>query len=178
MMEEDMDLLRRIRGKGVAIVVDEDERCEVLMVQEEKEPKDVWVLESGSSHHFCANREWFSSYEVHDGRWITLPNGEEVKVEGVEDVILELHNGQERRLTSVRHVPNIERNLISLGRLVDMGYTVKVENSVMKINMKRRLVLQGWKNDRNLFLCGKKGEEVRVRGEASPSEGRCSKLGH
>lgn len=75
-----MDLLRRIRGKGVAAVVDKDEKCEIFIVQEEREFKDIWVLVLGSFYYVCSNRKWFSCYEVRERRGVILFNGEEVKV--------------------------------------------------------------------------------------------------
>lgn len=52
---------------------------DVLLVQEDK-----GSLDSGCSHHICARREWFSSYEECEGKMVALPNGERVKVAGYD----------------------------------------------------------------------------------------------
>lgn len=53
-MMEDINLLKKVRGKGVAVVaVCEDEGEDILMVHEEDGHKDIWLLDSGCSYHVC-----------------------------------------------------------------------------------------------------------------------------
>ena len=50
------------------------------------------------------------------------------------DVRLKMHDGTFRTLTAVRYVPELKRNLISLGELDRSGYKFKSEGEVVKIN--------------------------------------------
>ncbi|XP_074266043.1 uncharacterized protein LOC141588502 [Silene latifolia] len=59
---------------------------ELLMVHGEMEPKESWVLDSGTSYHICGKKEWFSSYEECEGKMISLPNGDKAKIEGIGEV--------------------------------------------------------------------------------------------
>ncbi|KAL8103175.1 hypothetical protein AgCh_027641 [Apium graveolens] len=38
------------------------------------------------------------------------------------------HNGRVQKLTQVRYIPELNRNLIPLGKLVDLRYTVMMKN--------------------------------------------------
>ena len=54
------------------------------------------MVDYGASFHITPSREWFSSYTASDYGYV--------------------------KLTDVQHVPDINLNLISIGRLDDEGY--------------------------------------------------------
>ena len=155
--KEDLKELKKIREKGNVSLVEAVD--DALLVQEDKGSNEERVLDSGCSHHICARREWFSSYKECEGKTVALPNGERVKIAGTG----ELHNDRVRKLAQVRYVPKLNRNLISLGKLVDMGYTVMMKNGCLEVTKQDLTVLKGRKDKRNLFLLE---GEVHVRGEA------------
>ena len=65
---------------------------------------------------------------------VTLPSDEEVVVEAIGEVHLRMHNGNMRKLSSVRYIPKIMRNLISLRRLEKIGYTMMIQSDrVLKV---------------------------------------------
>ena len=55
------------------------------------------------------------------------------RVQGVGSVRIKMPNKVERVLTNVRFIPELKRNLISLGMLDDLGYVIKVESGFLKI---------------------------------------------
>lgn len=164
---EDLRELKKNRGGSVSLVTDDED---VLLVQEEKGSKEEWVLDSGCSHHICARREWFSSYKKCEGKMVALPNGKRVKVAGIGEVTMKLHNGRVRKLTQVRYVPELNRNLISLGKLVDLGYTVMMKNGMLEVAKRDLEILKGWKDKRNLFVLE---GDVLIRGEALTGQRQC-----
>ncbi|KAL8099872.1 hypothetical protein AgCh_032213 [Apium graveolens] len=146
---EDLKELKKNRGGSVSLVeADED----VLLVQEEKGSKEKWVLHSGSSHHICGRREWFSSNKKCEGKMVTLLNGKMVKVAGIGEVTMKCHNGRVQKLTQVRYIPELNQNLILLGKLVDLGYTIMMKNSMLKVTKGDLEILKGRKDKRNLFV--------------------------
>lgn len=149
-VREELKELKKNQGAGSVSLVAADE--DALLVQEDKGSKEEWVLDSGCSHHICVRKEWFSSYEKCERKMVTLPNGKRVKVDGIGEVTMKLHNGRVRRLTQVRYVPELNRNLISLGKLVDLGHTVVMKNGMLEITKNDLEILKGWKDKRNLFV--------------------------
>ena len=147
---EDLKELKKIREKGSVSLVAADD--DALLIQEDKGSKEEWVLDSGCSHHICARREWFSSYKECEGKMVVLPNGKRVKVAGIGEVTMKLHNGRVRKLAQVRYVPELNRNLISLGKLVDLGHTVIMKNGSLEVTKRDLVILKGWKDKRNLFV--------------------------
>ena len=53
-----------------------------------------------------------------------------------------------RTLGEVRHVPEVKKNLISLGTLDFNGYCYKFENGLMKVSKGAMVVMNGAKSRR------------------------------
>ena len=53
-----------------------------------------------------------------------MANGLALDVVGMRDVRILLPNGSVWLLEKVRHIPDLERNLISVGQLDDEGYAI------------------------------------------------------
>lgn len=73
---------------------------------------------------------------------MTLPNGEEAKVDGIGEVKMRFHNSHVGKLTEVRYVSSLKKNLISLGKLDSLGYTVQVKNGGLEVIKGSRVILK------------------------------------
>ncbi|CAM8916933.1 unnamed protein product [Rhodiola kirilowii] len=62
---------------------------------------------------------------------------------GIVSVRLRMEDGQEVLLPEVRYVPELKRNLISLGMLDKQGYTFKAENGTMKVTKGLLIIMKG-----------------------------------
>lgn len=91
-------------------------------------------MDSGCSYHMTPQRHWFQNYQAINGGKVLLGNDHECGVMGIGDIKLKLHDGTCRTLTSVRHVPDLKRNLISLGELDKNGYSYKEDGGVLKVS--------------------------------------------
>lgn len=72
-----------------------------------------------------------------------MGNDQKCCIRGIGSVKLGLVDGTFKLLTSVRYIPELKRNLISLGTLDRAGYNYKVEAGVMKIYKGSLLKLKG-----------------------------------
>jgi hypothetical protein len=72
------------------------------------------------------------------------------KIFGVGSVWIKMHDGSVRTLTYVRHVPELRKNLISLGVLDYVGYKCTTQGGVLKVS-KVILVVMKEKRIRNLY---------------------------
>ncbi|KAL2944303.1 Retrovirus-related Pol polyprotein from transposon TNT 1-94 [Bienertia sinuspersici] len=76
--------------------------------------KDVWIVDSGASHHMTGNQQIVKN--LHQGNHrtrINLPNGETSVIEGVGEVYLQ--NGM--TLKNVLYIPTFKHNLLSVQKL-------------------------------------------------------------
>ncbi|PON84723.1 hypothetical protein TorRG33x02_194270, partial [Trema orientale] len=62
---------------------------------------------------------------------------------GIGSIRVKMHDGFERLLQDVRYIPELKRNLISLGTLDAKGYTYKAEKGVIKVIKGCMVVMKG-----------------------------------
>ncbi|KAH9782268.1 hypothetical protein KPL71_008823 [Citrus sinensis] len=111
----------------------------VLLVTDDQ-TRGNWVLDSGCSFHMCPNKNLFLNYEAYDGGVVVMGNDAICKVVGKGIIRLKMLDGMTRELANVRHVPDLKRNLISLGMLDKMCCLVKLESGTLKV-MRGSIVL-------------------------------------
>ncbi|KAL5557839.1 hypothetical protein UlMin_034050 [Ulmus minor] len=112
---------------------------------------DKWIMDSGCSYHMTSNGGWFEDYKEINGGQVLLGNNSPCKVIGIGSVRIKTHDGLERVLPDVRHVPELKRNLISLGMLDQHGFSWKGEKGLLKVSKGSLVVMKGV-NDRSLYL--------------------------
>jgi hypothetical protein len=78
--------------------------------------ENSWIMDTCASQHMTPNRDWFESYESSSGN-VLMSNSNLCKVVGVGTIKIKFHDGKIRRLTGVRRIPDLNKNLISLGSL-------------------------------------------------------------
>jgi hypothetical protein len=72
------------------------------------------------------------------------------KLVGVDSVRIKMHDGSVRKLTYVRRVPELRKNLISLGVLDSYGYRCTTQGGVLKVS-KGILIFMKAKRIGNLY---------------------------
>ena len=125
--------------------------AEALTISED-EAKDVWVLDSGCTYHMSPNKEWFRNLQTQVGGSVLLGNDDSCKVKGIGNIRIKLQNGSIRCITNVRYIPELKRNLISLGTLESQGYTFKYENGVLVVSKGSKVILEGDRHNGLYFL--------------------------
>ena len=152
----------------VDVASDGYESYEVFLVSDFKS-EDEWILDSGCSFHMTPNRSWFSTFKKIDGGKVLLGNNKECSVTGIGDIKLKLEDGSVKTLSNVRLVPELKRNLISVGMLDAIGVKIKVEHGTMKVANGSLIVMKGTRKNGLYTLKGK-----TVTGEASTSQDKDS----
>jgi hypothetical protein len=110
-----------------------------------------WLLDFGASNHMCLHRHWFITYQsIYDGI-VYMGNDISCKVVVIGSIQIKMFDGYVKILTDVRHVPDLRKNLISLGILDTRGYKSIVQGGVMKV-YKGTLLVMKVKKVGNLFL--------------------------
>ena len=64
---------------------------------------------------------------------------------GIGIVKIKMFDGVVRVLSNVRHVPDLRKNLISLGVSDDLGYSYSSKGGIMKITKGALMVMKGQK---------------------------------
>lgn len=72
-----------------------------------------------------------------------MGNNQPCKVVGIGIVKVQLADGSMKLLTEVRRVPDLKRNLLSLGMLDQAGCTFKGEGGALKVTKRNLLIFKG-----------------------------------
>ncbi|KAK3025295.1 hypothetical protein RJ639_044097 [Escallonia herrerae] len=88
---------------------------------------------------------------VDDNSDVLMGNNVAYKVVGIGSIQIRMHDGIVRTLTDVRHVPEVRKNLISLGTLDSNGCSYRAAGGVMRI-VKGALVVMKELKQKSLFV--------------------------
>jgi hypothetical protein len=98
----------------------------------------------------CLHRNWFSTYQSIDDGVVFMGNIFSCKIVGVGSIRIKMYDGTVRKLTYVRHVLELRKNLIYLGVLDFVDYTCTTQGGVLKVS-KGILVVMKEKRIKNLY---------------------------
>jgi len=111
-----------------------------------------WILDTGATYHVCLNRVWFSSFEKLDGRFAVISNDHPCNVKGIGTVYIKMFDGILRELKEVRHVPQLKRNVISVGVLKMLDLVVSIRDGVLKMTKGTMVVTKGVRRNNLYYL--------------------------
>ena len=136
------------------------------------EDENCWIMDSGASQHMTPNRSWFVKYEPTDGR-VIMGNNNSCKVAGTGTISLKFHDGRIRTLTGVKHIPDLKKNLISLGSLEERGCKFRSEGGVMRVSIGALTIMKAKRIGTLYFLqastvTGKAGTVILEKSGSNP----------
>ena len=99
--------------------------------------KSNWILDSGSAYHLCRDKEMFSTYATCD-RLVWMVNNMANRVIGKRTVRFRMADGRSLKLTKVRHVPSLRKNLISIGMLDSKGCSFETSRITLRVSKENK----------------------------------------
>jgi len=100
----------------------------------------AWLIDSGCTNHMTADLSLFKDLDKSYMSKVRIGNGEYVKVEGKGAIEVETMSGT-KTLKNVLYVPKINQNLVSVGQLLESGYSIFFNNGVCDIKDKNGVLL-------------------------------------
>ncbi|KAG8492771.1 hypothetical protein CXB51_010255 [Gossypium anomalum] len=85
--------------------------------------KCSWLVGSGYSHHMAPDVNLFKELDRSFSSRIRIGNGSLIKDKGRGNVLISSSSGN-KLITDVLYVPDIDQNLLSVGQLVEKGYSL------------------------------------------------------
>lgn len=114
-----------------------------MLIVSKQDSGEEWVIDSGCSFHMCPNQSWFQEFTNRDGGTVLLGDNKACKVKGVGSIKFKLESGLEKVITDIRYVPDLKRNLLSLGMFDKQGYSIKVGSGNLRINNGSLNIMKG-----------------------------------
>ncbi|KAD4178745.1 hypothetical protein E3N88_27336 [Mikania micrantha] len=146
-------------SKGKSHVVNSDtegsldgyESADVLMVSKASCVSE-WVMDSGCSFHMTPCKEYFKELTIKDLGNVHLGDNSPCQIKGIGTVLFKLNNGSLIDLLEVRYIPDLQRNLISLGTFESKDYCVNMKNGKVKVIKGSMVVLTGNRRNNNIYF--------------------------
>lgn len=89
-----------------------------------------WYIDSGASNHMTSVEQHFNETKPYTGtEQIIVANGNTLSISGIGSVDLRTPQNQSLTLSNVYFVPTLSANLLSVGQLVDSGYSIYFTSS-------------------------------------------------
>jgi hypothetical protein len=140
-------------------------------------PLDSWVLDSGASFHTTAIREILENYVSGDFGKVYLADGTALDVVGIGNVKIRIHADSVWKLQKVRHVPELKKNLISVGQLDDEGHGIHFHGGKWKVSMGARIIALGEKTG-TLYMTTDMRDTIAVADASAEADLWHQRLGH
>jgi len=91
----------------------------------------------------CPNRDWFSNSEKLDDCSVVMGDDRPCNIEGIGTVLIKMFDGMVRDLKKIRYVPQLKKNLISIGVLETLSPEISSRNGVLKMLRGSMVVMKG-----------------------------------
>ena len=134
-------------------------------------------MDSGASFHTTPHREIIQNYVTGDFGKVYLADGSALDVVDMGDVRILLPNGSIWLLEKVRHIPDLRRNLISIGQLDNEGYVILFVCGTWKVTKGTRVLARGKKTG-TLYMTSSLRDTIAVADASTDTSLWHRKLGH
>nr|GEU97179.1 hypothetical protein [Tanacetum cinerariifolium] len=104
-----------------------------------------------SSYYMTPRLDILFDFLECNGGSVQLGDNRECKTRGIGKVRVQLRDESSFVLHNVRYIPELKRNLISLGTLKKEGYTVKLQSGKVKVINGSRVILFGIRRDNCVY---------------------------
>ena len=82
--------------------------------------EDVWYVDSGASNHMTSHGEWFRDMKKMDvPGYVEIGDNIAHPIAHIGKVPLNMQDGKMKYLADVLHVPNITKNLVLVGQMIE-----------------------------------------------------------
>ncbi|XP_028230565.1 uncharacterized protein LOC114410848 [Glycine soja] len=124
---------------------DSDSNIVLLMVTttEGASSLEAWYLGIGCFNCMTRHKEWLIDLDTSRSKKVKLADSRTLNVEGVGNILIRRKDGKTTFIESVLFVPGMQCNLMSVGQLVEKGFSVIMQNDSLKLfDPNKRLVLR------------------------------------
>ncbi|XP_017406925.2 uncharacterized protein LOC108320098 [Vigna angularis] len=140
---------KKVQNKEAHMVKEEsDSKPLILMVTTPSESYESlnksWYLDSRCSNHMTYNREWLIDLDESKKSKVRVVDDNTLRVEGIINVIIKKKNEQHATIENILLVPEMKCNLLSIGQLIEKGFTMIMGNNdqVEVFDRSRKLILR------------------------------------
>lgn len=94
---------------------------------------DLWYLDTDCSNHMCGEKSAFSELDETFRTTVKLGDNSRLAAKGKGKVKVQTKSSSVHIISDVFFVPNLKKNLISVGQLQENGYDVSIKHGICRI---------------------------------------------
>lgn len=117
----------------------------MLMVTNGSDPvnSESWYLDTGCSNHMTGHKDWLIDFDSRVKSKVKFADNSTIAAEGIGKIVIKRKNGEPAYVTDVLYVPSMKTNLLSLGQLLENGFSMTMQNNYIEVfDCKQRKVFQ------------------------------------
>ncbi|XP_014515563.1 uncharacterized protein LOC106773379 [Vigna radiata var. radiata] len=102
-----------------------------------------WYLDSACSNHMTGNKKWLIDLDTSVKSVVRFADDSVVQAEGSGKVLITRKNGKPVYMHNVLYVPMMKSNLLSLGQLLEKGYSMQLQKRNIEVyDEQQRLLIK------------------------------------
>lgn len=109
----------------------------MVTMTDEKPNYHTWFIDTGCSNHMCGKKDLFIDLDESIRTSVKFGNDITILVTGKGRILIKLKNGDHKYISDVLYVPDMKSNLLSLGQLLEKGYTMTLRDNHLSVFDKR-----------------------------------------
>lgn len=103
----------------------------MVTTKEEVQCNDQWYLDSGCSSHMTGRKDWFVTINSPMKNKLKFTDDTNLVAKGVNGISIEIMDSKHSLIKNVFCIPVIKGNLLSIGKLLKIGYKIHMENKAL-----------------------------------------------
>lgn len=105
----------------------------MVTTAEESAEDDLWYMDTGCSNHMTNNKDWLINFDPSKKNRIRLVDERTMSAEGMGDIMVVREDGKTMVIENVWYVPGMKCNLMSVGQLLEIGFSVSMCDGKMEL---------------------------------------------
>ncbi|GAB2278278.1 hypothetical protein Dimus_039278 [Dionaea muscipula] len=103
----------------------------------DKSTSCTWYLDTACTNHMSGSKELFTDLDETFNTTVRFADNSSIPVRGKGQIVIMQRNGDHKTISDVFFVPSMKNNLLSVGQLIEKGYTLRQVGQKLAIADKR-----------------------------------------
>ncbi|XP_058742135.1 uncharacterized protein LOC131614585 [Vicia villosa] len=104
---------------------------------------DWWYMDDGCSNHLIGNKQWMIDFDSKRSTKIGCADDKYLNAEGMGNGKVKVKNRKTVLIKDVWYVPGIKSNLVSVGQLIEKGFSVVMKDNLLKLyDPNQKMIMQ------------------------------------
>ncbi|GJS29010.1 retrovirus-related pol polyprotein from transposon TNT 1-94 [Tanacetum coccineum] len=123
--------------ENMNLVTEEETKEEFLLmanINTNMDSKSIWYLDTGARNHMRGHKHLFKELQVVKDGHVSFGDASKVQVKGRGTISFYKNDGIRGTIENVYFIPDLKSNILSLGQLMERGYSVRMNGRVLQLN--------------------------------------------